>query len=100
MVGKVITHFRILRVLGQGGMGVVYEAEDLSLGRRVALKFLPLAVAGDQRRLARFYGEVRMARQISHPNVCRVHDIGEIGGTPYISMEYIAGEDLASLLRE
>jgi serine/threonine-protein kinase len=91
--------YRIITLLGRGGMGEVYRANDLTLNQSVALKFLPPAVARDQRRVARFHGEVRMARRISHPNVCRVYDIGEFNGIAYISMEYIAGEDLASLLR-
>src|SRR5262245_56951576 len=91
--------YRIITLLGHGGMVEVYRADDLTLKQPVALTVLPPAMARDQRRLARFHGEVRVARQISHPNVCRVYDIAEIDGTAYISMEYIAGEDLASLLR-
>src|SRR5579872_6155426 len=90
--------YRILGLLGRGGMGEVYRATDLMLGQSVALKFLPEEAARDQRLLERFHGEVRVARQVSHPNVCRVYDIGEVEGTPFISMEYIDGEDLASLL--
>src|SRR5271165_6825255 len=90
--------YRILGLLGRGGMGEVYRATDLMLGQSVALKFLPEEAARDQRLLERFHGEVRVARQVSHPNVCRVYDIGEVDGTPFISMEYIDGEDLASLL--
>ena len=86
-------------LLGRGGMGEVYRATDLALGQQVALKFLPEAAARDDRTLARFHAEVRTARQVSHPNVCRVYDIGEAGGQPFISMEYVDGEDLASLLR-
>src|SRR6185503_8797489 len=90
--------YRIVGLVGRGGMGEVYRAEDLKLGQPVALKFLPKA-AMDPDRLARFHQEVRLARQVSHPNVCRVHDIGETGGQHFLSMEYIDGEDLASLLR-
>jgi serine/threonine-protein kinase len=90
--------YRIIALLGRGGMGEVYRATDLTLGQSVALKFLPEEAARDQRLLERFHGEVRVARQVSHPNVCRVYDIGEVEGTPFISMEYIDGEDLASLL--
>jgi len=90
--------YRILALLGRGGMGEVYRAMDLTLGQSVALKFLPEAAAGKQRLLERFHGEVRVARLVSHPNVCRVYDIGEIEGMPFISMEYVDGEDLASLL--
>jgi serine/threonine-protein kinase len=90
--------YRIVGLLGKGGMGEVYRATDLTLGQSVALKFLPAAAAENRFLLERFHGEVRVARQISHPNVCRVYDIGETEGMPYISMEYVDGEDLASLL--
>jgi hypothetical protein len=80
-------------------MGEVYRADDLKLGQPVALKFLPRKVANDSARLERFYAEVRIARQVSHPNVCRVYDVGEMDGQHYLSMEYVDGEDLASLLR-
>jgi predicted Ser/Thr protein kinase len=90
--------YRIIALLGRGGMGEVYRATDLTLGQSVALKFLPEEAARDQRVLERFHGEVRVARQVSHPNVCRVYDIGQAEGAPFISMEYVDGEDLASLL--
>ena len=90
--------YRIIALLGRGGMGEVYRATDLMLGQTVALKFLPEAASHDQRLLERFHGEVRIARQVSHPNVCRVYDIGSIEGMPFLSMEYGDGEDLASLL--
>jgi predicted Ser/Thr protein kinase len=90
--------YRIVGLLGRGGMGEVYRAMDLALGQAVALKFLPEEAARNPRLLERFHGEVRVARLVSHPNVCRVFDIGEIDGTPFISMEYVDGEDLASLL--
>ncbi len=90
--------YRIIGLLGRGGMGEVYRATDLTLGQSVALKFLPEHAASDERLLERFHNEVRIARQVSHPNVCRVYDIGEAEGLPFISMEYIDGEDLASLL--
>jgi len=90
--------YRIIGLLGRGGMGEVYRATDLALGQSVALKFLPAEAAQDQRLLERFHGEVRIARQVSHPNVCRVYDIGQAEGMPFISMEYVDGEDLASLL--
>jgi serine/threonine-protein kinase len=91
--------YRIVGLLGRGGMGEVYRAEDLKLGQPVALKFLSKEVTDRADRLARFHQEVRLARQVSHPNVCRVHDIAETGGQHFLSMEYIDGEDLASLLR-
>jgi hypothetical protein len=90
--------YRILGLLGRGGMGEVYRATDLALGQAVALKFLPEEASRNPRLLERFHGEVRVARLVSHPNVCRVFDIGEVEGTPFISMEYVDGEDLASLL--
>jgi hypothetical protein len=91
--------YRILSLLGRGGMGEVYRADDLRLGQPVALKFLPDAVAKDAVRLAQFHNEVRTARQVSHPNICRVYDIGEAEGQLFLSMEFVDGEDLASSLR-
>jgi serine/threonine-protein kinase len=91
-----LERYRIIALLGTGE---VYRASDLKLGQPVALKFLPEAVAEDERALARFRNEVRIARQVSHPNVCRVYDIGEIDGLQFLSMEYVDGEDLGSLLR-
>ncbi len=90
--------YRIIGLLGRGGMGEVYRAADLMLAQPVALKFLPEKASRDPRLLERFHGEVRVARLVSHPNVCRVFDIGEVEGMPFISMEYVDGEDLASLL--
>jgi hypothetical protein len=91
--------YRIVAPLGRGGMGEVYRADDLTLGQSVALKFLPTELARDPERLARFHAEVRIARQVSHPYVCRVYDVGEADGQPFLTMEYIDGEDLAALLR-
>jgi serine/threonine-protein kinase len=91
--------YRIVALLGRGGMGEVYRAEDLKLGQAVALKFLHERLATHAERLARFHQEVRLARQVAHPSVCRVYDVGEAAGQPYLSMEYVDGEDLASLLR-
>jgi predicted Ser/Thr protein kinase len=91
--------FRVLGLLGKGGMGEVYRAHDTKLEQQVALKFLPRTATRDRELLERFRGEVRIARQISHRNVCRVYDMGEVDGAPYISMEYVDGEDLGSLLR-
>lgn len=90
--------YRIIGLLGKGGMGEVYRADDVKLGQPVALKFLPEALEADAGRLERFLGEVRVARQVSHANVCRVYDIGEVGGQHYLSMEFVDGEDLGSLL--
>jgi predicted Ser/Thr protein kinase len=91
--------YRIVALLGKGGMGEVYRADDLKLGQSVALKFLPTDLAKDPQRRQRFHNEVRIARQVAHPNVCRVYDIGEVEGHTYLSMEYVDGEDLSSLLR-
>src|SRR5262245_35261629 len=92
--------YRIVSLLGKGGMGEVYKAEDLKLNQTVALKFLPSAVALDGGMLARFHNEVRIARRVAHPNVCRVYDIGEVEGRPFLSMEFIDGEDLSALLKK
>jgi Protein kinase domain len=91
--------YRIVALLGKGGMGEVYRAEDLRLSQEVALKFLPDAMLEDENARARFHQEVRLARGIAHPNVCRVFDIGEADGRLFLTMEYVDGEDLASLLR-
>ncbi len=91
--------YRIVGLLGRGGMGEVYRADDLKLEQTVALKFLPPALEHDADRLERLYGEVRMARQVSHPSVCRVWDIGEAEGQHFLSMEFVDGENLSSLLR-
>ena len=93
------SRYRIVSSLGKGGMGEVFRADDLILGQPVALKFLPESAKSNVNLLTRFYDEVRIARQISHKHVCRVYDIGEVDGQPYLSMEYIDGEDLGSLLR-
>src|ERR1051325_4655537 len=91
--------YRIVGLLGRGGMGEVYRADDLKLAQPVALKLLPERLCEDGAVLARFHREVSVARQVSHPNVCRVFDIGELDGLHFLSMEYIDGEDLGSLLR-
>jgi hypothetical protein len=91
--------YRVIGLLGRGGMGEVYRADDLKLGQAVALKFLPPKLAQDPVRRERFFAEVRITRQLSHPNICRVYDIGEIDGRHFLSMEFIDGEDLASLIK-
>ena len=91
--------YRITGRLGIGGMGEVYRADDLKLKHQVALKFLPRELTFDSEALARFHREVRTARHVSHSNVCRVYDIVESDGVQFITMEYVDGEDLASLLR-
>src|SRR5215469_3268701 len=89
----------IVHSLGRGGMGQVYRADDLLLSQPVALKFLPPTATANPSMLSRFRNEVRIARQVSHPNVCRVYDIGEAEGLTFLTMEYVDGEDLACLLR-
>jgi serine/threonine-protein kinase len=93
------SRYRIVAALGRGGMGEVFRAEDLTLQQEIALKFLPGELTSDPAALERFHREVRVARQVSHPNVCRVFDIGVADGAPFITMEYVDGEDLSSLLR-
>jgi predicted Ser/Thr protein kinase len=98
--GEVLAgRYRVVAFLGKGGMGEVYRADDMTLGQPVALKFLPAHFVRDPDRLTRFRKEVAAARKASHPNVCRVYDIAEHGGQPFLSMEFIDGEDLASVLR-
>jgi serine/threonine-protein kinase len=91
--------YRIIALLGKGGMGEVYRADDLTLGQPVAMKFLPDEAARDEGLLERFRNEVRTARRVSHPNVCRVYDVGDVESHTFFTMEYVDGEDLASLLR-
>ncbi len=91
--------YRIIALLGKGGMGEVYRADDLTLGQTVAMKFLPDEAASNEGLLERFRNEVRIARRVSHPNVCRVYDVGDVEGQTFFTMEYVDGEDLSSLLR-
>ncbi|HMA17143.1 MAG TPA: serine/threonine-protein kinase, partial [Thermoanaerobaculia bacterium] len=91
--------YRVIGLLGRGGMGEVYRADDLKLGQPVALKFLPESLEEDAVARERFYAEVRLARQVSHPNVCRVYDVADVEGRHCLSMEYVDGEDLSSLLK-
>ncbi|MDH3627451.1 MAG: protein kinase [Acidobacteriota bacterium] len=95
----VAERYRIVGMIGKGGMGEVYRADDLVLGQPVALKFLPEKLEHDQARLHRFLGEIRIARQVAHSNVCRVYDVGEIEGRHFLSMEFVDGDDLSTLLR-
>src|SRR5579859_6735688 len=99
ILGQTITHYRVLKKLGAGGMGVVYEAEDVRLNRHVALKFLPAHTRHDSLALARFLREARSVSALNHPNVCTLYDVGQYNESPFLVIELLEGKSLAEMMQ-
>ena len=96
MIGKTLSHYKVIEKIGQGGMGEVYRAEDTNLSREVAIKVLPEQFASDSQRMARFQREAEVLASLDHPCICKIYELGEAEGKDFISMEYVQGDTLDS----